>query len=344
MLIGPLSSRPVPSLLLALILAAPLASAACQQGAETTPPAESKRKRADRPGDSSVDLEALSRELARSYSALSDGDLEAAAAVFHPDVIWHVRTVTTQEVRGREALAAYFRARRTADSRDVGLARVFAGGDDLLIAQGRFVDHNGSRQRVTGFVAFARVEDGQLVEVTEHLAPAQVDTTDPRLPGDPEFIHDDSDAVRQTMAETLDDAWSSNDWGRIDNMFAPEFAYHNLGAGVEATGLKAYREVFERRAAPFPDMSFEIVNSWSTGDWVILEKRVRGTHTVAFGELAPTMRSIEFMAVDVLRFSDDVIGELWSYYDPLAIETQLRAPAPSAPAQDDDEDDEDDEE
>ncbi len=308
---------------LSVVLASALMGAACTRADETRSPEGEQTPKTQGDEAPEADLRPMARALAQAYSALSAGDLEGAAAAFAPEVLWRTRTVDTVELRGREALTAHLRARRTADSRDVGLARVFVGGDEFVIGQGRFVDHEGSKLRVTGFVSFARVEGDQLVDVTEQLAPAQVDTTDPKLPAELEILFDDPDPVRQTMAETLDDAWSSNDWGRIDNMFATDFAYHNLGAGVEARGLKAYRALFERRAEPFPDMSFEIVNSWSSGEWVVLDKRIRGTHTAPFGELAPTNRAIEFSAVDVLRFSGEEIVEIWSYYDPRAIAVQL---------------------
>lgn len=317
-----------------------LAAAACTPRGETEPPtsasasASAKAKASTKAEEvDSAGLQTSARRLLDASAAIREGALDRGAEAFAPGVVWEIRGVTPHKLRGRENLRADWSER---DVTAVNLSRIFLAADDLLIGQGEL--HAGSR--VFGLVLFARVEEGEIVEVLEHLAP-MAGEREPATPGDAELLEGERDAVREVMAAVLDQAWTTRDWRKASRMFSEGFAYHNIGAGIEARGMDAYREFFRKRTVPFPDMSFETLRQWQMGDYVVLEKQIRGTHTAPLGDLAPTGRSFTLIGVDVFRFVDESIVELWSYYDPASIQEQIRQPSEvAAPVSDDDDDDE----
>ncbi|MCA9694684.1 MAG: nuclear transport factor 2 family protein [Myxococcales bacterium] len=324
------------SLCAALGLSSLLAAGACKKDGESAAPTSDEgrpRTTASAPaGDD--DMRRVAAALIDAYNALAGGDLDGAADSFASEVVWHIKSADERDVDGREGLRAYWKSLGSTSSRDVGLQRVFIAADDLVISQGVIVDRSRGKPRNSGFVTIGRVEDGQIAEVTEFVAPGEGEG-DEAVPSNTEVVDEVGDDVNKAMAETLHVAWSRRDWGAIEGMFGPNFVHHDVASGSTDRGFDAYKEAFEAQTTGFPDMSFEIVDSWAAGEYVIVENRVQGTHTGKRGDLAPTKRSIDTQGVDIYRFADGLIVEMWSYRDPAAITDQLQAPPPKAETDDD---------
>src|SRR5437879_4347302 len=77
----------------------------------------------------------------------------------------------------------------------------------------------------------------------------------------------------------------------------------------------------------FPGIDHQIVNLVESGDDVATEITVKGTHTEPMvtpqGELAPTGKSIELKAVNVMRVRDGRIAALRIYFDQMSFMGQL---------------------
>jgi predicted ester cyclase len=58
---------------------------------------------------------------------------------------------------------------------------------------------------------------------------------------------------------------------------------------------------------------------------VLVRLRVKGTHTGAFGDLAPTGRAIDIAVLDLFQVRDGVLVAHWALLDNLGMLRQLGA-------------------
>lgn len=97
-------------------------------------------------------------------------------------------------------------------------------------------------------------------------------------------------------------------------------------------GEKAIRNYFKTQLKAFPDAKMTVVESWATGDYVILEWEFTGTHLGKLGPIAATKKPVKLHAVDILQFDDDgKIVKGWVFGNTAEMAMQLGLmPAPGA--------------
>ena len=61
------------------------------------------------------------------------------------------------------------------------------------------------------------------------------------------------------------------------------------------------------------------------GEKVLVRLKVLGTHTGAFGEMAPTGKRIDVAVLDLFQIRDGVLVEHWAQLDNLGMMKQLGA-------------------
>jgi predicted ester cyclase len=84
--------------------------------------------------------------------------------------------------------------------------------------------------------------------------------------------------------------------------------------------------VAEKFRQAFPDMRLEVEALVADGDLVAARWTISGTHTGAWGDVAPTGRSVRFSGVNFFRIADEQIAEIWNVRDDLGLREQLGAP------------------
>lgn len=265
------------------------------------------------------EMRAIAQGFADAFDALGFGDVDGAVKSFSEDIVWETRGGDERSVKGREELHAFF----DASGRKIGVARVFLTDDDVVISQGVRVDQS----RGAGFVAIGHINGGEITEVQEFRTSAPSDSKGPSLPGETEVIKEYGDEVNQALAESLHIAWSKRDWATIEGSLTRDVVYHDEASGETTQGFDAYKRWFEGFTGPFPDMSFDIEESWTAGDYVIVKGRTRGTQTAKYGELEATNNSIELEGLDIFRFESGAVAEMWRYHDAAGILAQLTAGA-----------------
>ena len=103
----------------------------------------------------------------------------------------------------------------------------------------------------------------------------------------------------------------------VDSAFAVE--------GIAASGPDAYSTLFVEPRTGFPDIRFSIEDLISEGDRVVVRWRWEGTHTGTFHNVAPTGKGVTNTGVDVYRFKNNKIVQLWFLTDRLGVLRQIGA-------------------
>jgi predicted ester cyclase len=83
----------------------------------------------------------------------------------------------------------------------------------------------------------------------------------------------------------------------------------------------------------FSDLRMDLEDVLPSGDKVVARVRCTGTHDGDFMGMPPTGKSVDFQAIDIVRFGDDGLAhEHWGVLDALAMMQQLGAVPEGAPA------------
>ena len=110
------------------------------------------------------------------------------------------------------------------------------------------------------------------------------------------------------------------------SFFSEEGYMWDMASGTKFRG-KAIGDSITALAKAFPDVRREIQDIYTTGDVVIVEHRIRGTHEgeLALGSktVAPTGKAIDVPSIDVFRLENGKIVAFNCYHLPSVMQKQL---------------------
>jgi predicted ester cyclase len=78
--------------------------------------------------------------------------------------------------------------------------------------------------------------------------------------------------------------------------------------------------------AAFPDLRFEVEIVIAEDELVAARWTASGTHTGAWGAVEPTGRRARFSGVNIFRFENRKVVEIWNHRDDLGLMEQVGAP------------------
>jgi predicted ester cyclase len=108
----------------------------------------------------------------------------------------------------------------------------------------------------------------------------------------------------------------AGDYGAVFDFFAPEFVSHvtpRVNPAAVGTDIRAHEKTFwETAKRAFPDMQFAVNLVIESGDLVVSNWTLSGTHTgEPYYDVPPSGRPITINGTAILRFRDGKIVEHW---------------------------------
>lgn len=130
-----------------------------------------------------------------------------------------------------------------------------------------------------------------------------------------------------TAARASAEAYGEKDWNAVRETLAPDVIYDEVATHRKAEGIDQVLDVWRGWAKAMPDSRATFEDAFVDGDTVVLGLTWRGTHTgplpLPDGELAPTGKSIEMRACQVVRVLDGKTVSIRQYFDMLTLLSQL---------------------
>ena len=99
----------------------------------------------------------------------------------------------------------------------------------------------------------------------------------------------------------------------VDEVYSPEF-----GGGHEAT-----KQFVMAHLANFPDLHITIQDQIAENDLVATRYVMNGTHQSEFANIPPTGKPFTVTGIEMHRFADGKLVELWNVVDVLGMLQQL---------------------
>jgi steroid delta-isomerase-like uncharacterized protein len=135
-----------------------------------------------------------------------------------------------------------------------------------------------------------------------------------------------ADANKALVRRFYEEVWGRGNLPVADEVFAEEYERHDFREGEPAPGAEGQKQIAAAFRAAFPDLSWQIDFILADGDFVAGRWTATGTHLGAWAGVEPTGRPMRFSGINVFRFSDGKVVEIWNHRDDLGLMRQLGAP------------------
>ena len=127
------------------------------------------------------------------------------------------------------------------------------------------------------------------------------------------------------IARFYEEVWAKGELAVADEVFAPDYVRHDLRATDALPGPEGQKKVAADFRSAFPDLRFEIDLIVAEGEYVVGRWTASGTHLGPWGNVQPTGRSITFSGVNIFRFEEGKVAEIWNHRDDLGLLQQVGA-------------------
>jgi steroid delta-isomerase-like uncharacterized protein len=133
-------------------------------------------------------------------------------------------------------------------------------------------------------------------------------------------------ANKELVRRFYEEVWARGNVDVADEVFADEYERHDFRAGEPAPGAEGQKAIASAFRAAFPELTWEIDFLLGDGDFVVGRWTASGTHLGPWAGVEPTGRPMRFSGINVFRFSDGKVVEIWNHRDDLGLMQQLGAP------------------
>ena len=121
------------------------------------------------------------------------------------------------------------------------------------------------------------------------------------------------EANKALARRIVDEMWNTRNLNVVDEIYAPQF-----GGGHEAS-----RQFVAASLAAFPDLQITIQDQIAEDDLVATRYRMRATHQGEIANIPATGKQFEVTGIEMHRFADGKLIELWNIVDMLGILQQV---------------------
>ena len=123
-----------------------------------------------------------------------------------------------------------------------------------------------------------------------------------------------SSEVNKALARRIvEEMWNMKNLQVVDEVYSPEF-----GEGHEAS-----RQFVTAQLTTFPDLHITIQDQIAENDLVATRYVIRATHQREFANIPPTGKQFTVTGIEMHRFADGKLVELWNVVDLLGALQQL---------------------
>jgi steroid delta-isomerase-like uncharacterized protein len=118
----------------------------------------------------------------------------------------------------------------------------------------------------------------------------------------------------EAVASVLD-YWNVQDIEGILSFYDDDIVWTNVAVEEVYEGKQQVREFLHRLITAFPDLKFDVVQKFASGDEVSERWYIRGTHNGPFMGIPPTGRYCEIAGISMVRMRDGKFLSDWFMID-----------------------------
>ena len=130
---------------------------------------------------------------------------------------------------------------------------------------------------------------------------------------------------RSLVRRFYDQVWNRGNVDVANEVFAPDYVRHDLRRTQALPGGAGQAKIAADFRGAFPDLRMAVDLVLAEDDLVAARWTTEGTNTGAWGGRPPTGKHATFSGVNIFRFRDGKVVELWNHRDDLGLAQQLGA-------------------
>ena len=134
------------------------------------------------------------------------------------------------------------------------------------------------------------------------------------------------EANKALIRRFYDEVWALGKLEVAEEVFADVYERHDFRGGDPGPGPDGQKRIAAAFRAAFPDLTWEVDFLLAEGDFVAGRWTASGTHRGAWAGVEPSGRPMRFSGINVFRFADGKVVEIWNHRDDLGLLQQLGAP------------------
>jgi steroid delta-isomerase-like uncharacterized protein len=128
------------------------------------------------------------------------------------------------------------------------------------------------------------------------------------------------------VARFYDQVWDRGNVEVAHELFADAYVRHDLRPSQAPPGPAGQAKIAEDFRRAFPDLRFVVDLLLADGALVAARWTATGTHTGPWGSLDATGKRAVFSGVNIFKFDEGKVVEIWNHRDDLGLMTQLGVP------------------
>ena len=133
---------------------------------------------------------------------------------------------------------------------------------------------------------------------------------------------EDYKALTLRLYATIGEVFRTGDVKLLDPLLAQDMIDHTPASGP-ITGREPGKQLIASFARAFPDTTLNVDLMVAEGDSVAAFVSYQSTHTGSFMGHPPTGKVVRVTGMDIMRYRDGQVIELWSQFDDLGLLQQL---------------------
>jgi steroid delta-isomerase-like uncharacterized protein len=137
---------------------------------------------------------------------------------------------------------------------------------------------------------------------------------------------EDYKALTLRLYEAIGEVFRTGNVDILDVLLAPDMEDHSAASG-SMIGRDPGKQLISSYARAFPDTQLTVELMVAEGDKVAAFVSYRGTNSGAFQGRPPTGKTVHVTGMDIMRYRNGQVIELWSTFDDLGLLRQLEGAA-----------------
>lgn len=121
----------------------------------------------------------------------------------------------------------------------------------------------------------------------------------------------------------LDEVFGKRNADAFRDAAAPDLVFHMAGYPEPFRGSEAVCQWARSYLRAFDDIDLVVQSVVADGDTVVVRWRISKTHTGEYTDIPATGRRLTFTALDMIRFQDGKVQEIWMMFDTLDVMKQM---------------------
>ena len=131
---------------------------------------------------------------------------------------------------------------------------------------------------------------------------------------------------KELVLEFYEEVWGLGNVEFAKKIFDENYIRHDLRPGHPLAGAAGQMQIAGDFRKAFPDLQIAIDLIFGDDEYIAARWTMSGTHAAAWGNHEATNKTVNFSGVNIFRFENGKVMEIWNHRDDLGLYQQLGVP------------------